>query len=118
LISGFISHKPIGKKCFSLQETTLSSKNRLFPTASKKYFQRTLNPQDPFFFKKMQGIDPENVAYAQDEYGRPFIIVRDQKKERIKGLEAQKSHILAAQVVSTILKTSLGPRGTRLLTRT
>lgn len=32
----------------------------------------------------------ENAVYAQDEYGRPFIIVRDQKKMRIKGLEAQK----------------------------
>jgi hypothetical protein len=39
-------------------------------------------------------IDPENVAYAQDEYGRPFIIVRDQKKTRIKGLEAQKVVII------------------------
>ncbi|KAJ3270787.1 T-complex protein 1 subunit epsilon [Terramyces sp. JEL0728] len=59
----------------------------------------------------MQGIDPGNAVYAQDEYGRPFIIVRDQQKTRIKGLEAQKSHILAAKAVSTILKTSLGPRG-------
>ena len=42
------------------------------------------------FFTEMQGIDPNNVAYAQDEYGRPFIIIRDQKKMRIKGLEAQK----------------------------
>jgi T-complex protein 1 subunit epsilon len=38
----------------------------------------------------MQGIDPSNAVYAQDEYGRPFIIVRDQQKTRIKGLEAQK----------------------------
>ncbi|KAI8896933.1 chaperonin Cpn60/TCP-1 family [Globomyces pollinis-pini] len=59
----------------------------------------------------MQGIDPNNAVYAQDEYGRPFIILRDQAKQRIKGLEAQKSHILAAKAVATILKTSLGPRG-------
>jgi T-complex protein 1 subunit epsilon len=59
----------------------------------------------------MQGIDPNNVAYAQDEYGRPFIIIRDQKKSRIKGLEAQKSHILAAKAVANIIKTSLGPQG-------
>ncbi|KAJ3311717.1 T-complex protein 1 subunit epsilon [Boothiomyces sp. JEL0838] len=59
----------------------------------------------------MQGIDPGSAVYAQDEYGRPFIIVRDQQKTRIKGLEAQKSHILAAKAVSNILKTSLGPRG-------
>jgi len=59
----------------------------------------------------MQGIDPGQAVYAQDEYGRPFIIVRDQQKTRIKGLEAQKSHILAAKAVANILKTSLGPRG-------
>ncbi|KAI8848634.1 chaperonin Cpn60/TCP-1 family [Chytridium lagenaria] len=51
------------------------------------------------------------VAYATDEYGRPFIIVREGKKSRIHGIEAQKSHILAAKAVSSILKTSLGPRG-------
>lgn len=39
---------------------------------------------------QMQGIDPGSAVYAQDEYGRPFIIVRDQQKTRIKGLEAQK----------------------------
>jgi hypothetical protein len=49
-------------------------------------------PEILFLFQ-MQ-IDPENVAYAQDEYGRPFIIVRDQKKTRIKGLEAQKVSIV------------------------
>ncbi|KAH6570967.1 hypothetical protein BASA60_007396 [Batrachochytrium salamandrivorans] len=52
-----------------------------------------------------------NAVYAQDEYGRPFIIVRDQGRSRIKGLEAQKSHVLAAKAVANILKTSLGPRG-------
>lgn len=51
------------------------------------------------------------MAYATDEYGRPFIIVREGKRSRITGLEAQKSHILAAKAVATILKTSLGPRG-------
>ncbi|KAJ3416715.1 T-complex protein 1 subunit epsilon [Chytridiales sp. JEL 0842] len=51
------------------------------------------------------------AAYVQDEYGRPFIIVREGKKSRIHGLEAQKSHILAAKAVANILKTSLGPRG-------
>jgi hypothetical protein len=30
-------------------------------------------------------------VYAQDEYGRPFIIVREQgARQRLKGLEAQK----------------------------
>ncbi|KAJ3119914.1 T-complex protein 1 subunit epsilon [Nowakowskiella sp. JEL0407] len=53
-----------------------------------------------------------SAVYATDEYGRPFIIVREQeKKARKSGLEAQKSHILAARTVANILKTSLGPRG-------
>lgn len=56
--------------------------------------------------------DLSNAIVAQDEMGRPFIIVRDQgKKQRKHGLEATKSHILAARAVATIVKTSLGPRG-------
>lgn len=52
------------------------------------------------------------AVYATDEYGRPFIIVREQqKKSRVNGIEAQKSHILAAKAVANIIKTSLGPRG-------
>ncbi|KAI8906370.1 chaperonin Cpn60/TCP-1 family [Gorgonomyces haynaldii] len=58
-----------------------------------------------------QQLNPGQAVYAQDEYGRPFIIVRDQGKTRVKGLEAQKSHILAAKAVTNIVKTSLGPRG-------
>jgi len=47
-----------------------------------------------------------------DEYGRPFIILREQQqKARIKGLEAQKMNILAARSVSNLLRTSLGPKG-------
>ena len=47
-----------------------------------------------------------------DEYGRPFIILREQQaKARIKGLEAQKANILAARSVSTLLRTSIGPKG-------
>lgn len=53
-----------------------------------------------------------NAIMAQDEMGRPFIIVRDQgNKQRQHGLEAKKSHILAARSVASIIKTSLGPRG-------
>ncbi|KAK9469214.1 chaperonin Cpn60/TCP-1 family [Lipomyces arxii] len=56
--------------------------------------------------------DMSNAIVAQDEMGRPFIIVRDQgKKKRTHGIEAVKSHILAARTVSDIVKTSLGPRG-------
>ncbi|KAK9375987.1 chaperonin Cpn60/TCP-1 family [Lipomyces chichibuensis] len=56
--------------------------------------------------------DMSNAIVAQDEMGRPFIIVRDQgKKKRTHGIEAVKSHILAARTVADIVKTSLGPRG-------
>ncbi|CCH60868.1 hypothetical protein TBLA_0D03690 [Henningerozyma blattae CBS 6284] len=56
--------------------------------------------------------DLSNAIVAQDEMGRPFIIVRDQgNKQRQHGLEAKKSHILAARSVASIIKTSLGPRG-------
>ncbi|XP_032898885.1 T-complex protein 1 subunit epsilon [Amblyraja radiata] len=49
---------------------------------------------------------------AFDEYGRPFIIIKDQdSKTRLTGLEALKSHIMAAKAVSNTLRTSLGPKG-------
>lgn len=52
------------------------------------------------------------AMYATDEYGRPFIILREQaKKTRSHGPEAIKSHILAARTVANIIRTSLGPRG-------
>eukprot|EP01135_Chromosphaera_perkinsii_P001624 Nk52_evm1s208 gene=Nk52_evmTU1s208 len=52
------------------------------------------------------------MSLAFDEYGRPFVIIRDQGgKKRLTGLEAQKSHILAARSVANTLKSSLGPRG-------
>lgn len=57
----------------------------------------------------------ENLSkpvFAQDEMGRPFIIVRDQgNKKRTHGIEAIRSHILAARQVASMLRTSLGPRG-------
>lgn len=60
----------------------------------------------------MEMPDMSNAIVAQDEMGRPFIIVRDQgTKQRQHGLEAKKSHILAARSVASIIKTSLGPRG-------
>ncbi len=47
-----------------------------------------------------------------DEYGRPFIILKEQQaKHRVKGAEATKSNILAARSISNILRTSLGPKG-------
>ncbi|KAF7424530.1 T-complex protein 1 subunit epsilon [Pleurotus ostreatus] len=52
------------------------------------------------------------AMYATDEYGRPFIIVREQaRKTRTHGVEAIKSHILAARSVANVIRTSLGPRG-------
>ncbi|CAK1548853.1 unnamed protein product [Leptosia nina] len=53
---------------------------------------------------------PGTVAF--DEYGRPFIILRDQENQkRLTGIDALKSHIQAARQISSILRTSLGPRG-------
>jgi len=52
------------------------------------------------------------MSLAFDEYGRPFIIVKEgASKGRVKGLAAQKSNILAAKAVCNILRTSLGPKG-------
>ena len=49
---------------------------------------------------------------AFDEFGRPFIVIREQdKRARVKGLEAQRANIKAARAVSTLLRTSLGPKG-------
>lgn len=55
---------------------------------------------------------PAGMALAFDEYGRPFIILREQeKKSRLQGLDAQKANIAAGKSVARILRTSLGPKG-------
>lgn len=47
-----------------------------------------------------------------DEFGRPFIILRNQESQkRITGNDAIKSHILAAKNIANTLKSSLGPKG-------
>lgn len=49
-----------------------------------------------------------------DEYGRPFLIIREQAEKterRLKGREATKSHIYAGKALAAILRTSLGPKG-------
>jgi T-complex protein 1 subunit epsilon len=52
------------------------------------------------------------MSLAFDEYGRPFMLVREQAaKQRLKGSEAQKSNIIAARAVADVLRSSLGPRG-------
>ncbi|KAK2491634.1 hypothetical protein MC885_017151 [Smutsia gigantea] len=49
---------------------------------------------------------------AFDEYGRPFLIIKDQdRKSRLMGLEALKSHVMAAKAVANTMRTSLGPNG-------
>merc|ERR1712186_300441 len=51
-------------------------------------------------------------SLAFDEYGRPFLILKDQAtQKRLTGKDAIKSHILAAKTVANTLKTSLGPKG-------
>merc|ERR1712023_57237 len=52
------------------------------------------------------------MSLAFDEYGRPFVIVKEQQaKGRLKGLAAQKANIAAARQVAASLRTSLGPKG-------
>jgi len=52
------------------------------------------------------------MSMVYDEYGRPFVILKEQQaKNRVKGVEATKSNILAARSISNILRTSLGPKG-------
>lgn len=52
------------------------------------------------------------VPITFDEYGNPYIILREQARgERITGIPAIKSHILAARAVGNVMKTSLGPKG-------
>eukprot|EP00201_Polytomella_parva_P019310 CAMPEP_0175059804 /NCGR_PEP_ID=MMETSP0052_2-20121109/12635_1 /TAXON_ID=51329 ORGANISM="Polytomella parva, Strain SAG 63-3" /NCGR_SAMPLE_ID=MMETSP0052_2 /ASSEMBLY_ACC=CAM_ASM_000194 /LENGTH=535 /DNA_ID=CAMNT_0016325393 /DNA_START=110 /DNA_END=1717 /DNA_ORIENTATION=- len=52
------------------------------------------------------------MSLAFDEYGRPFIIVREQeRKTRVKGIEAVKASIMAGKTVGQTLRSSLGPKG-------
>jgi T-complex protein 1 subunit epsilon len=54
----------------------------------------------------------EAMSLVFDEYGRPFIIFKDQeKKTRTKGLEAIRANIAAATAVSRTMRSSLGPNG-------
>ncbi|XP_074563649.1 T-complex protein 1 subunit epsilon-like [Curcuma longa] len=49
---------------------------------------------------------------AWDEYGRPFIIIKEREQNaRLRGLDAQKANISAGQALARILRTSLGPKG-------
>ena len=70
---------------------------------------------DPAMMAQMGGQLPQlpgNVGLAIDEYGRPFLVMRDQgTQNRLTGVEAIKSHILAAKAVGATLRSSLGPNG-------
>lgn len=51
-------------------------------------------------------------SLAFDEFGRPFLILKDEEKQtRLTGTEAIKAHIIAAKAVASTLRTSLGPKG-------
>lgn len=53
---------------------------------------------------------PGQIAF--DEYGRPFLILKDQdKQKRLTGNDAIKSNILSAKAIAKVVKTSLGPKG-------
>ena len=55
---------------------------------------------------------PSSLTHSADEYGRPFVILKEQQaKARVKGAEATKANILAARTISGIVRTSLGPKG-------
>lgn len=52
------------------------------------------------------------MSLAFDEFGRPFIIIKEQDaKKRIKGVDALKINIMAARTISNTLKSSMGPKG-------
>eukprot|EP01015_Nassula_variabilis_P033526 TRINITY_DN8076_c0_g1_i3.p1 TRINITY_DN8076_c0_g1~~TRINITY_DN8076_c0_g1_i3.p1 ORF type:complete len:562 (-),score=192.41 TRINITY_DN8076_c0_g1_i3:161-1846(-) len=52
------------------------------------------------------------MSVAFDEFGRPFIILREQeRKRRVKGIDAIKGNITAARSVASTLRSSLGPKG-------
>lgn len=52
------------------------------------------------------------MSLAFDEFGRPYIVVREQeKKKRMTGIDTIKRNLSYAGTVAETLKTSLGPKG-------
>jgi len=52
------------------------------------------------------------MSITYDEYGRPYIILKEQQRQaRLQGIQASKANIMAGRVVSNLLRSSLGPRG-------
>ena len=70
-------------------------------------------PHTTFSFSPFSSLPLDlHQSLIYDEYGRPFVIIRDQEsKTRLKGIDAQKANILAARTVTNILRSSLGPKG-------
>uniref|UniRef100_A0A6T8ZQU5 T-complex protein 1 subunit epsilon n=1 Tax=Pyrodinium bahamense TaxID=73915 RepID=A0A6T8ZQU5_9DINO len=56
---------------------------------------------------------PMNMGQlAVDEYGNPFIIMEEQqKKKRLRGIQAHKANILAAKSIAETIRSSMGPKG-------
>jgi T-complex protein 1 subunit epsilon len=49
---------------------------------------------------------------AVDEFGNQFIIMEEQeKKKRLRGLQAHKANILAAKAIAESIRSSMGPKG-------
>lgn len=66
----------------------------------------------PYLCSRYSFISMFESPCLPDEYGRPFVILKEQQaKNRVKGVEATKANILAARSISNILRTSLGPKG-------
>ncbi|KAE8801067.1 T-complex protein 1 subunit epsilon-like [Hordeum vulgare] len=52
------------------------------------------------------------MVLAFDDFGRPFVILREQEsKSRLRGLDAHKANVAAGKAVARSLRTSLGPKG-------
>merc|ERR1719160_406246 len=49
---------------------------------------------------------------AVDEFGNQFIIMEEQeKKKRLRGVQAHKANILAAKAIAESIRSSMGPKG-------
>ena len=52
------------------------------------------------------------MSLAFDEFGRPFIVIKEQEaKRRVKGIDALRLNINAARTISNTLRSSMGPKG-------
>lgn len=87
---------------------------RFFPASTHAFVSPNESIQDATDapFGVVTVIVPLIMSLAFDEYGRPFIILKDQERQaRLKGSDAIKSNIVAATAVARTLRSSLGPTG-------